>query len=84
MYQLKVTFRTTRWGGGDGDGFHSKNLRIMGTNYSIDHIMALLYLSSEIFLTKLRTVKTTYDCNEEQFEPGINTRPVRKVKIQRS
>jgi len=47
MNQLQMTFRTTRWEGGDGDGFHSKELRIMGTHFSIDHIMTLLHLSSE-------------------------------------
>jgi hypothetical protein len=68
-----MTFRKTKWEGVDGDRFLNKQLQIMGTHFSTYHIMTHLYLSSEIFLAKLRTVKTTYDYNEEQIEPVINT-----------
>jgi hypothetical protein len=54
MHQLQMSFRETRWEGGDGDTFQRKLLSIMVTHFSTDHLMALLGLSSGILLTKLR------------------------------
>ena len=71
MYQLQMIFVKTRWEGGD-DGFHSKQMWIMGTHFSIYHIMTLLHLSLKYFWPNY-VQSRPHMTNEEQFESVINT-----------